>query len=279
MDLKAIKDRLSSLNTGGKTKKEKKDYTLLYWKPREEGKYQIRFVPSKLNPQNPFQEAYFHYGISKFPIPALTNWNEKDPIVDFVKKLKESGDPSHWETSKTLSPKMRVFAPVIVRGEEEKGVRLFEFSRTVYMDLLAIADDEDYGDFTDVKQGFDFTINASKVAGRPGFNIGLTPKPKQTPLSKDAGEIAKWLDEQPILLDEVYKYTYDKLKEELQKYLTEDEGEEEVDTVEEAEIVKPIKPTIKPQSTATPKKSTVNKFADTFEEEEEEEEAGNDLPW
>ena len=227
MDLNAIKNRLSSLNQDAKPKTgEKKDYTLVYWKPRQEGKYQIRFVPSLLNKNNPFQEIYMHYGVGKYPIVALSNWGEQDPIVDFTKKLRTTSDSENWRLAKKLDPKLRVFAPVIVRGEEDKGVRLFEFSKTIYMELLSIADDEDYGDFTDVAEGFDFIVNASKVADRPGFGLSLRPKPKQTPLSEDANQVNTWLETQPLLLEERYKYTYDKLKDELQNFISGNEGGE-----------------------------------------------------
>jgi len=230
MDLSKIKNRLDNLNQASKPKNtEKKDYTLIYWKPKSEGKFQIRFVPSKLNKDNPFQEIFMHYGIGKFPIVALTNWGENDPVVEFSKKLRTSSDSENWRLAKQLDPKMRVFAPVIVRGEEEKGVRLFEFSKTLYMELLSVADDEDYGDFTDINQGFDFVVTATKVQDRPGFGLSLRPKPKQTPLSDNADTIKTWLENQPILLEERYKYTYDKLKEELQTFIS--GGEEQEDTI------------------------------------------------
>ena len=230
MDLNKIKSRLDNLNQAAKPKNtEKKDYTLIYWKPKAEGKYQIRFVPSKINKENPFQEVFMHYGVGKFPIVALTNWGEDDPIVEFSKKLRTSSDSENWRLAKQLDPKMRVFAPVIVRGEEEKGVRLFEFSKTLYMELLSVADDEDYGDFTDINQGFDFVVTATKVQDRPGFGLSLRPKPKQTPLSDNADTIKTWLENQPLLLEERYKYTYDKLKEELQTFIS--GGEEQGDTI------------------------------------------------
>ena len=230
MDLNKIKSRLDNLNQASKPKQtEKKDYTLVYWKPKAEGKYQIRFVPSKINKDNPFQEIFMHYGVGKYPIVALTNWGEDDPIVEFSKKLRKSSESENWRLAKQLDPKMRVFAPVIVRGEEDKGVRLFEFSKTIYMELLSIADDEDYGDFTDINQGFDFVVNATKVQDRPGFALSVRPKPKQTPLSSDASQITTWLENQPILLEERYKYTYDKLKEELQNFIS--GGEEKEDDI------------------------------------------------
>ena len=281
MDLNAIRARLDSLNKESKPKnKEKKDYTLIYWKPKEEGKYQIRFVPSKLDtPTKPFQEVFMHYGDGKFPIVALSNWGEKDPIVEFTKQLRKSSEPQNWSLAKKLDPKLRVFAPVIVRGEEDKGVRLFEFSKTIYMELLSIAEDEDYGDFSDVAEGFDFTIKATKVRDRHGFSLSVIPKPKQTPLCKDAKQIETWLETQPILLEERFKYTYDKLKEELQSFLTEGEDDGEDSIVSEPpsdfEDDKPEKED-KPKNNyklsakdSSAKKAKVEEFDKMFEEEDD----------
>ena len=51
MDLKSIKNKLSALQTSGQ-KKEKVDYSKYLWKPKQEGKYQIRIVPSKFDKNN-----------------------------------------------------------------------------------------------------------------------------------------------------------------------------------------------------------------------------------
>mgnify|MGYP003670666634 CR=1 FL=1 len=278
MDLNAIKNRLTSLNEESKPreKREKKDYTLIYWKPKQEGKYQIRFVPSKLNKNNPFQEILMHYGIGKFPIVALSNWGEKDPIVDFAKKLRETSDSSNWSLAKKLDPKLRVFAPIIVRGEEEKGVRIFEFSKTLYLELLSIADDEDYGDFTNVANGFDFVLTASKVQDRPGFGTSLRPKPKQTVLDEDSSKIEEWLEKQPLLLEERYHYPYDKLKETLQEFLTDGEDSEGSITSEPAsgfdgekkESSTPPKTNFNLSNQGTPKVEKSEEFDNLFEKDD-----------
>ncbi len=274
MDLNAIKNRLASLNQDTKPKTtEKKDYTLIYWKPRQEGKYQIRFVPSKLNTNNPFQEIFMHYGIGKFPIVALNNWGEEDPVVDFSKKLRTTSDSENWRLAKKLDPKKRVFGPVIVRKEKKKGVRLFEFSKTIYMELLSIADDEDYGDFTNIAEGYDFVVNASKVQDRPGFALSLRPKPKQTQLSEDASQVKTWLENQPILLEERYKYTYDKLKEELQNFLTGGEDKEDTISSEPASNFEDNNTSVKEEKTfslstqGTPKKAKSEEFDSLFEDD------------
>jgi hypothetical protein len=96
MDLKSIKNKLGALQSQGKSK-EKIDYTKSLWKPKQEGKFQIRIVPSKLDKTNPFKEVFIHYGMSKFPMYALTNWGEKDPIVEFAKQLQKTNDKENWK--------------------------------------------------------------------------------------------------------------------------------------------------------------------------------------
>lgn len=240
MDINAIKQRLNSLQSSGQ-KKEKVDYSKYYWKPKQEGKYQIRIVPSALNKENPFQEVFVHYGFSKFPIYALTNWGEKDPIVEFAKQLRGTSEKENWQLAKKLDPKMRVFAPVVVRGEEDKGVRLWEFGKEIYMQLLGIAEDEDYGDFTDINDGRDFTVEAvmGDIGGRQGIKCSIRVKPKTSPLGTDKTQIKSWLSEQPNVLELQKKNTFEDLKSVLEKFLNpEAEGNDE-----EEEVVAPVKVT------------------------------------
>ena len=88
MDLSLIKQTLATFNNKGQSR-EKTDYTKIFWKPKV-GKHQVRIVPSKFNKSTPFREIYFHYGYTKGPILALTNWGEADPIADFAKQWLES---------------------------------------------------------------------------------------------------------------------------------------------------------------------------------------------
>ena len=238
MDINAIKARLGALQQSGNSgKKEKIDYTKVYWKPKQEGKYQIRFVPSKLDPRNPFREIFVHYGFSKFPIFSLTNWGEKDPIVEFAKQLRKTDDKENWSLAKKLDPKLRVYAPVIVRGEEDKGVRLWEFGKEIYLQLLGIAEDEDYGDYTDINDGRDFTVEAvmGDIGGRRGLKSTIRVKPKTTPLSTNKAEIERFLNEQPDVLEIQRKMDFEAMKETLQNWLTPPTEEEtpEVITAEE----------------------------------------------
>ncbi len=261
MDLKSIKNKLGALQSQGKSK-EKIDYSKSLWKPKQEGKYQIRIVPSKLDKTNPFKEVFIHYGMSKFPMYALTNWGEKDPIVEFAKQLQKTNDKENWKLSKKLEPKMRIFAPVIVRGEEDKGVRLWEFGKEIYMQLLGIADDEDYGDYTDINEGRDFTVEAvmGDIGGRQGLKSSIRIKPKTSPLSASKNDIELWLEEQPDILELQRKIEFDKMKELLQNWLNPEDATEEVEEVEEEEapaktVAKSDLPWEDQDETPAPKKS------------------------
>ena len=276
MDINAIKQRLSSLQSSG-AKKEKVDYSKYYWKPKAEGKYQIRVVPSVLNKSNPFQEVFVHYGFSKFPIYALTNWGEKDPIVEFAKSLRTTQEKENWQLAKKLDPKMRVFAPVVVRGEEEKGVRLWEFGKEIYMQLLGIAEDEDYGDFTDISEGRDFTVDVvtGDIGGRQGLKSSIRVKPKTSPLGSDKETIKMWLTEQPNVLELQRKTAFDDLKTILANFLNPEEEETVAVVVDEDEDPIIAKAQEEPKTNyslkAAPvaKVSKADKFDSLFDDEEE----------
>jgi hypothetical protein len=268
MDLSVIKQKLSASQNKGQ-KREKVDYSKIFFKPKP-GKYQVRILPSKFDKSNPFREVYFHYGFSKGPILALTNWGEKDPIVEFAKNLRKSSDKEDWQLAKKLDPKMRIVVPVIVRGEEHLGVRLWEFGKENYQALLNIADDVDYGDYTDIEAGRDFTVEgvSETVMGRTYVKTTLIPKPKTSQLSTDPALVEKWLDEQPDIMSLYKKFEFDELKDILIKFL-EPETEKEDHVVAETATVEPENDGLPftVEDNAPTKTSSADKFDDLFNED------------
>ena len=139
MDLSLIREKLNTLEnkTGSQQKSDKKE---LFWKPTV-GKQVVRIVPNKFNKSYPFTELKFYYGIGdKNVMISPTNFGENDPIYDFVRELYKTNNKDNWALAKQLKAKNRYFAPVVVRGEEDKGVRLWQFGTLVFKELLAIAD-------------------------------------------------------------------------------------------------------------------------------------------
>lgn len=265
MNLDAIKAKLSALNNGGQ-EREKVDYSATFWKP-EIGKSNIRIVPSMFDPNLPFKEVKFHYGIGKYPMAALSNFGKQDPIEEFIKELKKTSDKDNWTLAGKLNPKTRVFAPVIVRGEEEKGVRLWGFGVTIYKALLALAQDEEVGDYTDVMNGWDLVVEVA--AGNPYPTTSVRIRPKQTPLSDKAELVDTWLKNQPHPVEIHTQYDYEFIKKQLQNYLTPGSAEEETpaapaDTMSQTMGSHSTDFTL--ETVAPGMKDTVSKFDDLFNE-------------
>jgi hypothetical protein len=275
MDLNLAKQKLAAAQNKGGQSRERIDYTKIFFKPKA-GKYQVRILPSTYDKAWPIREVQFHYGFSKGPILALSNWGEADPIADFAKNLRKSSDREDWQLAKKIEPKSRYFAAVIVRGEEHLGARLWEFGKLTNDQLLGIAADEDYGDYTDITDGRDFTIDAVEdvIAGRKGIKCNLRIKPKTTPISEDAALVEKVLNEQPDILAINRRYTYEALKEILTKWLNPEEEATATETPiasadvdEEDDFIKEInKPVTPAYSLETPaaKTSNADKFNDLF---------------
>ena len=267
MDINAIRAKLDSLNNSGQNR-EKTDYSKIFWTP-ELGKQTIRIVPSAFNPSFPFTELKFHYNIGKFPMIALSNFGKQDPIEEFVKELKKTSDKDNWSLAGKLSPKTRIFAPVIVRGEEEKGVRLWGFGVTIYKALLALAEDEDIGDFTDVINGWDMVVE--KVQGNPYPETSVRIKPKQTPLSDNNDLVDSWIKEQPNAVESFTEYDYNFIKKQLQNYLDPNASDDEVkqDSNTDSSLPSSLgkqKSDFTLENATEGKKDTVSKFDDLFNE-------------
>jgi len=172
----------------------------------------------------------------------LTNFGEKDPIVEFASQLRKSTEKENWQLAKKIEPKMRVFVPVIVRGEEEKGVRLWEFGKETYMELLSMVADEDIGDFSDIYEGRDLTVETvgPEVTGTKYNKSTVRPRTKITPLSENAAQAKEWLQNQPEILSLYKKYEYDEMKGILLTWLNPETEEVAEETAEETVVEEPV---------------------------------------
>ena len=225
MDLNAIKTKLESLQNQTTTSNN-------FWKP-EPGKQVVRIVPYKHNKDNPFIELFFHYNLGQnktFMSPM--SFGRPDPVQEFADKLKSTGDKDEWIQGKRLEPKMRTFAPVVVRGREDEGVKFWGFGKTVYQELLSVIADPDYGDITDATGGRDIMIERQTPA-EAGNQYGKTTvrvKPNQSTITDDKKVLENVLNSQSDLTELYTEPTYDELKEALQNYLNPNDTNEEEST-------------------------------------------------
>ena len=225
MDIDAIKSKLATLQSTSNTKDN-------FWKP-EPGKQVVRIVPYKHDKDNPFIELFFHYnlGNNKTYLSPLS-FGRPDPVAEFADKLKSTGNKDEWIQGKRLEPKMRTFAPVVVRGKESEGVKFWGFGKTVYQELLGVIADPDYGDITDATNGRDIGIDRQTPA-EAGNQYGKTTvrvKPNQTTITDDATLLTSIMENQSDLVELYNEPTYDELKEVLQNYLNPSDETEETTT-------------------------------------------------
>jgi hypothetical protein len=279
MDLNVIKERLNQMqnaannqNSGGGKQ--------LFWKPSV-GKQTVRIVPFKYNKSNPFTEMQFYYGIgSKKVMASPVNWGEKDPIKEFAKQLRQTSDKDNWRLAKKLDAKTRIFAPVIVRGEESEGVKLWQFGKEIYESFLQMAADEEVGDFTDILNGRDIKLNTvgPESTGTPYNRTTIAPSMKTTSLSNDETLVEKLLEDQPDPKKVFKPLSYDDMKSALQEWLSPEDAEEEGDIISEpaedfdSDVKQPPQSNYS-LSTKPVKKSKTEQFDDLFSEED------NDLPF
>ena len=268
MDLEAIKSRLNAMqktpsNKGGG------DRQSLFWKPTV-GKQTIRVIPSKYNPAMPFTEMFFHYGIDKPVMASPINWGDKDPIVEFAAQLKKTNDKENWRLAKKIEPKARYFAPVIVRGEEDKGVRLWQFGKEIYEAFLQLALDEEVGDYTDVMEGRDIKLNTvgPESTGTPYNRTTISPSMRNSQLG-EGDQVTLWKDNQPNPKELFKPFSFDEMKLALQNWLNPEPADGEIiDDEKEAEEAPKTNYSINTSAQAV-KQSKLDKFDSLFEEDDD----------
>ena len=160
-----------------------------YWKP-DEGTHQIRLVCPEGG--DPFFEAYYHYGMGaegKTTVLSPRTNGDADPLAEWGTKLWNEGTDASKEAAKRFWPKMRVFAPIVVRGEEGKGVRWWGFSRTTYQALLDVVLDPEYGDITDTETGTDIRIDYGKKQGQSFPTTDVRPMRRTSKLAATDEEV------------------------------------------------------------------------------------------
>ena len=272
LDFARARHAQQKIQTKGKTF-EKKDYTKIYYKPVA-GEQVVRIVPFKNDKTWPIIDVELHsYDAFKKNIPSLRNFQEKDPIIDFRKRVFDQGTEEEKADIKKFAPKVSRFVQVIVRGQEGLGVRLWELKGSYQALVNILNKEEHYGDITDIVEGRDLILDGvseTKVIGGKSVTFvtaGITPSGKASPLSKDASQVEEWLENQHIPLEQYKKYNFDEIYAMLESYLTPDDGvdnEEESAPPEQTPAAKAVA-TLKAKPAAAP----VKKAAPVVQEAEE----------
>jgi hypothetical protein len=185
--------------------------------------------------------------------------------------------------AKKITPKMRVFAPVIVRGEEGVGVRLWEFGKEIYEAFLQLAADEEVGDFTDILNGRDIKLTTvgPESTGTKYNKTTISPAMKTSPLSEDKAELEAFLENQDNPLDTYKPLPFDTIKVALSEWLNPEEDSDDVmamptkETTVAEEVAKPAKSNYSLSTKPEAKKTKADKFDELFDDDDDD----NDMPF
>jgi|TARA_R110000824_G_scaffold175566_3_gene354109 hypothetical protein len=220
INLAKMKDKLTALESKGQGNS-------VFWRP-EDGEQTLRIVPTADG--DPFKEYWFHYNLGKNAgfLSPKKNFGEDDPLNDFVRQLYKDGSDESIKMAKDLSARQRFFTPVIVRGEEAKGVRLWGFGKTAYRELLNLVLNPEYGDITDVNEGTDLTIQYGKPPGAQFPQTSITPRRRPSPLTDTEEGISTYLSQVPVFNDVFERKTPEQVQIMLDEFLL---GESDAESV------------------------------------------------
>jgi len=219
IDLKRIKARKTALdNRGGNSS---------FWRPQD-GNQTIRIVPTPDG--DPFKDYFFHYNVGKnsgFLCPKK-NFGDDCAVCSFATKLYNEGTDDSIKMAKSLFARQRFFSPVIVRGEEADGVRVWGYGKMAYESLLNLVLNPDYGDITDPDEGTDLILTYGKPAGAVFPQTKLQPRRQQSPLCQDSPEkCAEMLESIPEFEGLFERKTTEQVNSLLDEFLSDEESAEE----------------------------------------------------
>lgn len=197
IDLEAIRRKVQELSGG------RRQSSIQLWKPGA-GEYKIRCLPWKnASEGSPFIERWFYYIGNNRGIMTPKQFGKEDPVDTLITSLFRSGKPEDRVLAKKLLAKMRVYTPVIVRGEEDRGVLVWSFGKLVYQRLLSFFIDEEVGNILDPEEGYDLKVTISQQAGKQFMDTVVDAARKPSKLHADPAQVKAWLDSVPNI-DDMY---------------------------------------------------------------------------
>jgi len=179
------------------------------WFKSTDEKTKIRQVPYPHDKDgNPFIEASFHYNVAgnRSLVCPKETFGDPCPICELAEEFRTMGGKDNWAMYNKLRAKLRTYSPVLIRGKEEDGVKLWGFGTTIYESLMEKYIDPDWGDLSDPRTGRDLTVWTipKKSPGnetdydKPKMDVS----PNQTQLLPKKTDIVKLLEDIPNYLND-----------------------------------------------------------------------------
>lgn len=224
--LTELRDELKSNNKGNVAYFETGETTM------------IRLLPVK-DKDIPFHSAFVHYKSNQV-VPKTVfspkSWGKTDALKTFMEnELAKGQKPTdEFKFLINLKPTPLVIAPIIIRGKEEEGVKLWTLNESQYEKfvdkLKASFHPQQPPNIWDTEEGFDIIIDVKKGEKYRSYEYSIARQ--STPLQQDDitdEQVSEWLNDQPSWEEAYKKATNEELKDYLQNHLSEAQEQEEMD--------------------------------------------------
>ena len=132
--------------------------------------------------------------------------------------------------AKDYTARQRFFSPVLVRGEESEGPKVWGYGKKVYETLLQLVLNPEYGDITDPDNGTDLNLQYGKPAGASFPQTNIQPSRRTTPMCQDLSgpECQEILDKIPEFDSLFEKKSSEEVRQLVQQAMTVGADAEEV---------------------------------------------------
>lgn len=239
-------EKVQSLNLGGGG----------FWKPPE-GRSTFRILPAVGTMGYFFKEVGTHYlpGEKHFACLSISTDGQQDcPLCQVEKLLRDSGDK---EAASAFYPSRSFTMNIIDRSKPDDGVKLYSPGVTVFQGLASMVADPDYGDISDVDNGFDVKLDRKGEGQKTKYQVSAARNP--SPLGT-ADQVQTWLEQaqdieamvakQLLSPEELIKQAgigaYFGMEEAAAEEEPEEEEVEEVEELDEEDVFETPKPAARP---------------------------------
>lgn len=151
VDITKMKEKLS------KRQHEKDSQGRSFWKP-EDGRNRIRILPPKGDDGEFSKEVSRHFNVAKFPMNCRKDLDKKCPICDAVASLFATKDPGDMELAKKIRAKKQWVMNIVDVKNSDKKPLVFWSGPMIYDQILSYFADDEWGDISDPKKGYDLII-------------------------------------------------------------------------------------------------------------------------
>jgi len=201
-ELRKKYEQIQNANSGGGNIDFLKKFFMM-----EEGTSVVRVLPAGDTEREFYAETAIHRIDDKnHHCPRVKG--EDCPVCDLYYRLWKLDDESAHDLARSIKPRKRYYLNVVDR--RDGSVKILSVGMKLFGKILDCFFDEDYGDITDLKEGWDFKIVKDTQGQWPNYDKSA-PKPKQVKAGTEK-EQAVWMDELHDIHGLIKVASYDDLK-------------------------------------------------------------------